>query len=136
MGHHDPTSPSGDDRINVSGHLLGKLDQEVEAAAKDRGEYHRAIVEMLAQALTTEELEGLCYMRQWPLDRSARDRETASRAVISECDRIIARAEDWLRRYGANGLQADIVERRRAIAFAGQIRARWQSRIDAERARR
>lgn len=117
-------------RINVSTTSgLAALDAEVAAAERqERERYKLALVAMIEQAFTLDELEGLLYKAQWILERSAADKETAARAVIAECTRIIENRERFLRTYPTCS-DFDRNECNRSITIARDTMNRWKKRI-------
>jgi hypothetical protein len=130
----DPTAASRQ-RINVTEiGAVRDIDREVSAASQDRAAYAQAILTMLAQALSVEQLEEVCHHAQWPLDLNAIDKVTAARAILNHIGRIITEYERAERASVDVSDYSAVMRTRSAITLQQQIAARWRRHLPAEAA--
>lgn len=96
-----------------------------DTAARDAQHYRFALVAVLEQALSIEELEAVAFGVQWPLERRAIDQDTAARAIVAYAERSIPA----LRKREAEAFtRPERIEAGRLAAMAAQIAARWRER--------
>lgn len=118
------------ERINYSeADLVRAIDADVEAAAKERVRYAGAILTMLAQALSVEQLEEVCHHAQWPLELTAIDKATAARAIVNHIDKIITEHERAERASAGVSDFGAVMRIRSTITQQQQIRLRWSRHL-------